>query len=372
VRGVNLAAVAVILVAAMVSPSAPADEGSPPTPAELARRLASRDPTGSPGAGASDADALAALSGPEVIAALDAFDDATPSGANWLRHGLERAVEKLGPSLEVSDLATYAADPRRTVRGRSLAFGWLAERDPATAERLLEGFLDDPALDLRREAVEQRLASAEGRDASEAVLIHRAALVAARDVDQVERIVAWLGEHGDPRDLAEVLGFVRRWQISPPFDNGGGVGFATVYPPEAGLPAPPDTADWQEVVTSDRHGAVDLNAALGARKGVLTYALAEVDMPAGGLAEVRLGSPCAVAVWVNGVPVMAHEVYHASQAIDQYVAPAEFRRGRNQVLVKCCQNEQTQPWAEVWTFQLRICDPLGAPLAVQVSKEAGR
>jgi hypothetical protein len=67
--------------------------------------------------------------------------------------------------------------------------------------------------------------------------------------------------------------------------------------------------------------------------------------------------------------VMAHEIYHASEAIDQYVAPAEFREGVNTVLVKCCQNEQTEPWAGEWKFQLRITDPLGKPLAVQRREE---
>ena len=59
---------------------------------------------------------------------------------------------------------------------------------------------------------------------------------------------------------------------------------------------------------------------------------------------------------------MKHEIYHASEAIDQYVGEAEFREGVNRVLVKCCQNEQTEPWAVDWKFQLRICDALGVPL----------
>jgi hypothetical protein len=100
-------------------------------------------------------------------------------------------------------------------------------------------------------------------------------------------------------------------------------------------------------------------------KGVLAYALATVEMPVAGAAEVRIGSPCAVQVWVNGQPVMQHEIYHASEAIDQYVATADFRVGANTVLVKCCQNEQTEAWAADWKFQLRICDRLGTPLATQ-------
>lgn len=127
----------------------------------------------------------------------------------------------------------------------------------------------------------------------------------------------------------------------------------------------PEAREWKVVESADKHGAVDLNAAIATKKGVLAYAVADVVMPRGGPAEVRIGSPCAVAVWVNGTPVMAHEIYHASEAIDQYVATAEFREGTNTVLVKCCQNEQTEPWAVDWKFQLRICDSVGSPLATQ-------
>ena len=48
-----------------------------------------------------------------------------------------------------------------------------------------------------------------------------------------------------------------------------------------------------------------------------------------------------------------------------YVGGADFRAGENTVLVKCCQNEQTEPWAADWKFQLRICDAEGTPLATQ-------
>jgi hypothetical protein len=36
-----------------------------------------------------------------------------------------------------------------------------------------------------------------------------------------------------------------------------------------------------------------------------------------------------------------------------------MKAGRNVILVKICQNEQTEEWAQVWQFQLRVCDPTG-------------
>ena len=33
--------------------------------------------------------------------------------------------------------------------------------------------------------------------------------------------------------------------------------------------------------------------------------------------------------------------------------------GTNVILLKICQNEQTESWAQDWEFQLRVCDGLG-------------
>jgi hypothetical protein len=311
---------------------------------------------------AAKADAIAGMPAACVLPCLAAFGDATPGGANWLRSGLDRAAERLGTSLAADSLAEYVADTKRPAKGRNLAYAWLAARDAARAESLLDGMLDDPSLDLRREAVEKLLAGAAKSDEAAMKECYRKALAVARDVDQVEKIAQWLTEHGEAVDLAAVLGFVRRWKVSDTFDNAGGAGFAKAYPAEE--PAA-DTAGWKEVVSTDRLGAVDLNAAIAVKKGVLAYAVAEIDMPRPGPAEVRLGSKCGVKVWVNGTAVMAHEIYHASEAVDQYIATADFRAGTNTILVKCCQNEQTEAWAADWKFQLRICDRLGSPLGSQ-------
>ena len=315
------------------------------------------------------ADRIAAIPADWIVPCLAAFTDATPAGGNWLRSGLERAVDRTGDSLSADALVAVVADRKQPARVRTLAFGWLKDRDASRADGLLDGMLDDPALDLRREAVEKQLNAVATADEPAQKAAHRQCLATARDVDQIERIAAWLSEHGEKVNVAEVLGFVRNWRVSEAFDNAKGVGFTKAYPPESALPARPETLQWQAIASADKHGAIDLNAAIATKKGVLAYAVADVVMPRSGPAEVRIGSPCAVAVWVNGKPVMAHEIYHASEAIDQYVAAAEFREGTNTVMVKCCQNEQTEPWAADWKFQLRVCDSLGSPLATQPAQE---
>jgi hypothetical protein len=315
------------------------------------------------------ADRIAAMPADWIVPCLAALADATPSGGNWLRSGLERAVDRTGEGLSAGALAAVVADRKQPARVRTLAFGWLKDRDTSRAEGLLDGMLDDPAIDLRREAVEKQLAAVATADEVSQKATYQKCLAVARDVDQIERITGWLSEHGEKLNLVEVLGFVRNWRVSDAFDNAKGVGFAKAYLPEAALPARPETEQWKAVSSADKHGAVDLNAAIATKKGVLAYAVADVVMPRGGPAEVRIGSPCAVAVWVNGKPVMSHQIYHASEAIDQYVATAEFREGTNTVMVKCCQNEQTEPWAADWKFQLRVCDSLGLPLATQPATE---
>ena len=59
---------------------------------------------------------------------------------------------------------------------------------------------------------------------------------------------------------------------------------------------------------------------------------------------------------------MANEVYHSGNMLDQYVAPCELRQGTNQILLKICQNEQEESWAQEWEFQFRLTDPSGKGL----------
>lgn len=352
------------LLAALAAVALPAAE--PPRSVEEAVAIAAR--LAAAGAGgradlATEADRLASLPVGWVIPSLSGFAAATPAGANWLRSALDRAVTSRAGGPPAEALAAVVADTTRPGRARALAYAWLRDRDPPLADRLLDRLLDDPLPEFRRDAVERLLDS--GSDEASRRDACRRGLAAARDVDQIERIAARLAESGEPVDVAPLLGFIRHWRVSEPFDNAGGSGFAKAWPVEAGLPAAPDTTAWKPVMSSDPHGVVDLNTAVALRKGVLVYASADVEMPRAGNAEVRIGSPCAVIVWVNGRQVMSHEIYHASEAIDQYVAPAEFRAGTNTLLVKCCQNEQTEAWAVDWKFQVRVCDALGGPLATQ-------
>ena len=78
--------------------------------------------------------------------------------------------------------------------------------------------------------------------------------------------------------------------------------------------------------------------------------------------ELRLASQNSWKIWLNGHFLFGREEYHRGREIDQYRIPARLRAGRNTILIKVCQNEQKDDWAGEWQFQLRICDPFGAPV----------
>jgi hypothetical protein len=42
--------------------------------------------------------------------------------------------------------------------------------------------------------------------------------------------------------------------------------------------------------------------------------------------------------------------------------PAQLQPGHNTILVKVCQNEETEEWTNEWDFQLRITDSLVKPI----------
>ena len=78
--------------------------------------------------------------------------------------------------------------------------------------------------------------------------------------------------------------------------------------------------------------------------------------------ELRLGSDNAFQLWLNGKRIGDAEIYHSFTSLDQYVARGELEPGVNRILVKLCQNEQTEEWAGDWKFQLRVCDATGGAI----------
>lgn len=310
---------------------------------------------------------------------LEAFEGASPLAVNWLRGGFEtiadREIKQKKP-LPAKELEAFILNTQEDRNARRLAFEWLQKVDPKTADRLIPGFLQDPSAELRREAVAKLLEEAEAIDAEktpdQAITVYKKALSGAVDDDQVKRIVEPLRTLKQEVDLQKHFGFVTAWQLVGPFENRKGVGFAAVYPPEneANLKATYETkyddgfeggkVQWQPFQTKHEYGMVDLEKDVKNYKGSCMFALASFQSDKDQAVELRLGTPNAWKLWVNGELVFAREEYHRGTKMDQYRVSAKLKAGENVILVKVCQNEQTEDWAQSYQFQLRVCDPAGS------------
>lgn len=280
----------------------------------------------------------------QLLPVLAAFDGASPRAANWLR----TACDAL-PSPDPKALEAFVLDTRRHPEARYIAFLRLENR-----ERLLS--LDDPGRELRREAVAKALAGAKTLEDFDKLLGH------ARERDQVDAIAKKIKELGGKADLLRHGGFITRWSLHAPFDNKDMKGFAVAYAPEKG-----ERGESKDVET-DASGKVDLNAALGKQKAVVAYAFAAVESPDERDVELRVATNNAVKIFLNGALLAFRDEYHHGMKLDQYVGRARLKKGRNEVLLKVCQNDQKEDWAQSWSFQARLCDVLGGGVPFEVVK----
>ncbi len=319
-------------------------------------------------------------------AILQAMDDANAASANWLRTAGDAIVERaraVGKPLPVEALEQFIRQTQHNGAARRLAYEWLCREDPKTPDRLLPGMLQDPSPELRRDAVDfafKQVRTGEKVNDEDRIAAFRRALSGACDKDQVERIVKELDKLGVKVDIAAHFGFVRQWLLIAPFDNHNGVGFNVAYPPEKSVDPKAvykgkdgKEARWIPFTTTDSYGAVDLNKALGKQQGVVAYAYAVIESPKERPIQIRAGSLNAVKIFLNGKEVLHREEYHHGIDMDQYIANATLKAGRNELLLKVCQNEQKEEWAQDWGFQARLCDAVGAAVPfTQVTLKASK
>jgi hypothetical protein len=310
---------------------------------------------------------------PDVLAGMD---DANPIAVNWLRGAVEaiqdRALER-GQKLPADRIEAFLTDTRHAAHARRLAYETLVRLDPKTPERWLPKMLDDPSAELRRDAVAVKLKAGmrpfdnvkAQKDYFEELLKH------ARDRDQVNTVAAELKKLGIETDMTRHYGFITTWQLIGPFDNTKGVGFNNVYPPEKAVDLKADhegkggkPVRWQPFSNEKDLGMVDLNEAIGKLKGAVAYGYAAINSESERPIELRAASNNAVRIWLNGKEVYFREEYHHGMQMDQHVGKGTLKAGRNEILIKVCQNEQTDSWAQLWSFQLRVCDHLGGAVPV--------
>ena len=312
----------------------------------------------------------------QLPAILEGLDAADPLAANWIRGAVDTIAEaemKKNGTLPLEGLESYLEDETHSPRGRRLAYEWIVRVDPAAEDRLIPNMLNDPSLELRRDAVDRVVAQAAAAESSGnkevAIAAYLQAIHAARDLDQIKSVTEKLRSFGAKVDLPSHFGFLMTWHLVAPFDNREGVGFDKAYLPErevdlqAKLQGQQGDVTWVLHRTNDEYGVVDLNETLGKFKGAVGYAYTTFVAAADTEVDIRLGCINAHKVWINGQLLTANQVYHSGMEIDQYQASCQLKKGKNTILVKICQNEQTESWAQRWQFQLRVCDETGTAIA---------
>lgn len=305
----------------------------------------------------------------DVPELLEAMDDSNKISINWLRGAIQSAVSRDG-NLPVDQINAYFKDSNHNHLGRLLAFELITGGDDGKANEIIPGLADDPSLPLRRMAIAHFIELAKNSEDAESIGQLGWALNKARDLDQIQTIVAMLEKRGVSIDTQKQVGFINTWHIVGPFDNTDEKGFDTPYGPEKNVnEVDVETAysdsksgeeiKWEKTSTVDWTGEVDLNDLLGNEKFATAYAFAEFNSDKEQEVDIRIGCINANKVWVNGELVISNEIYHVGMQPDQFVGKAKLKEGLNQILFKVCQNDQKQAWAQRWQFQMRVCDASG-------------
>lgn len=312
--------------------------------------------------------------GEALIPTLTAFDGASPTAANWLRSAVDAIVEKeTKAGKKLPGIWAFVKDTKRSPEARRIAFELARAEDKAAADKLLPEMTDDPNLEIRKEAIAAKLPIVFGT--GESVPARKAAIrqlfEQVRDKEQAESIAKVLTELGQKPDLTRHFGYVTEWQIVGPFDSPKGVGFAQAYPPEKGVdlaaksPGKGGEITWKPTQSADTYGKVDLNAELGKHMDCVAYAHAVIvsdkEMPV----EIRAASPNSIHIYLNGKKLFQREEYHHGSVMDQHTGKGTLKAGKNEVLIKLVQNNQTEKWAQSWDFSARVCDWSGGALPVK-------
>jgi hypothetical protein len=299
---------------------------------------------------------------------LGAFEGASPLAANYLRGAIEAIIDQQISqkiALPTSDLEAFVRDVKQDPRARRLAYEILLRVDSAAEARIIPDMLTDPSPDFRRDAVARLINAAKTAEGAAAIKTYRQALGGATDSDQVKEIAEAIRKAGEKVDLVSHFGFLTSWRIIGPFDNTKFVGFDAKYPPEetidldAKLEGQLGEVTWGEITTDDEYGIVDVAKSVSPYKGAVMYLTTTFDVATARNVDLRFGTPNAWKLWVNGELLFGRDEYHRGMAIDQYRVPAKLKAGKNVVLLKLCQNEQEDSWAQRYQIQIRVCDASG-------------
>jgi hypothetical protein len=304
-----------------------------------------------------------------LVPVLQGFQGSSPLASNYLRNAFEAIAQnelKAGRTLPDAELLAFIRKTDESPTARRLAYEWLLKQQPELESTLIPQMLTDPSPEFRRDAVAKLIDQATAVDGQEAVSLFQKALSGAVHEDQVKTISKALRDADIKVDIQRHFGFLAEWKLIGPFDNKDTKGFAVAYPPEQKIDLSAEydgqlgKVAWQPLSSDDDYGLIDIGKQIENYKGSLMYATTTYNSSRDQSVEFRLGTPNAWKLWVNGELVFQREEYHRGTRMDQYRVPVVLKSGPNTILLKVCQNEQTQDWAQRYQFQLRVCDGTGS------------
>lgn len=362
----------VLAAASFVFAAAPASGDDETTRALNAIKSVSREGKGNDDAGPAWK-TLVSKGEAALLPTLAAIDDSNLTAANWLRTAVESIAESekaSGRKLPIKELEAFVTTQSNAAAARALAYELLVSQDPTAKARLLPGFVSDKSLELRRGSIEFQLEKLE-TTADKSVLKTELEKLfnSSRDKDQVELLAKKLAEVGRTVSITEHFAFITHCALVGPFDSTSGKGFAVHYPPEAatsitgkytGKADAPVT--WKPAGTGDKYGVFDLNKLLDKHKESVAYALAAIVAERETPCDIRVATPNAMQLFLNGKLLCEREEYHHGSPLDANIGKGTLKKGENIILLKLCQNNQKEPWAQSWEFKLRVCDSTGGPL----------
>ncbi len=219
-----------------------------------------------------------------VIDVLQAMDQATPLGKNWLT-SVAVSLRSKSPGVSRDSLEKFFTETKHDGEARYLVFSWLTEGQADLRSKMLETMLDDSSPEIRYAAIAQAFERATKDVAKEQLPADslKKLLDSARHPNQVVEIIGKLKEAGVEVHQANHFGFLANWKVIGPFDNVGQKAFNTIYPVESDLVSGKFAADanyagkngevaWKDAVGDDTEGAVDLNPIFEKEKGAIVYA----------------------------------------------------------------------------------------------------
>jgi hypothetical protein len=308
---------------------------------------------------------------PEV---LKGMNGANPLAENWIRAAVGVIADEAlkAKKMPVEALVTFLKDTKNSPGARVVAFDLIQRTEAKLAEELTPTLLNDVSSDLRRHPVAKLIevgdVALEKKDKESAIVAFTKGLGGARDEDQIKALTKKLRELGQQVDLPKHFGFLMSWKLIAPFSNADRGGFDKVYPPEKELKfdatyeGKVKPAKWVDFTSADEYGKIDFNKPFGMEKSAVGYAATDFFSESDRPAEIRIGCKNGWKVWLNGELLFARDEYHRGAKLDQYKLPCLLKKGKNTILVKCCQNEQTEQWTVEWEFQLRVCDATGTAI----------